>query len=241
MIRRFLGSLQFLTVLPIGGNAATPGESAVFFPVAGALLGALAGAIMMALQHGLGRSVAALLSLAFLVAVTGCLHEDGLADSVDAFRTGRSREKMLLILKDSRIGSYGAAALMLALLIRWQGMARCQIHPVYGLTAALALSRTSMVVLAGTAPPVGEGLGKAFSAGCTRFTVVACVALAVAISALAGAARASAMVVADGAAILIARAYFIRRIGGVNGDCLGAACVGIETLNLVILAWQFST
>jgi adenosylcobinamide-GDP ribazoletransferase len=240
MIRRFLGALQFLTVLPVSRAAATPGESAVFFPVVGVLLGALAGGFFLIVQSAIGRSIAALLSLALLMAITGCLHEDGLADAADAFRAGRSPEKILLILKDSRIGAYGAVALILTSLIRWQGLVNCRINPLYALLAALALSRTAMVALAGAAPPVGEGLGRAFAAGCTRRVVSVCIALSVAISFIAGAARASALVVADAVALLIARSYFIRRIGGVNGDCLGAICVGIETLNMVILACQFS-
>ncbi len=85
MIKRFLGALQFLTILPIPGDTAPASESAIFFPLVGALLGASAGAILLT-----GN---ALLVIAWLLIATGCIHEDGLADVADAFRAGRSREK----------------------------------------------------------------------------------------------------------------------------------------------------
>src|SRR5579862_755051 len=99
MTRRFLGALQFLTILPVPGDTAPASESAVFFPLVGALLGASAAAILLT-----GN---ALLAIAWLLIATGCIHEDGLADVADAFRAGRSRERILSILKDSRIGTYG--------------------------------------------------------------------------------------------------------------------------------------
>ena len=67
-------------------------------------------------------SIAALLALGLVILVTGALHEDGLADMFDAFRAGRSPEKIQAILKDSRIGVYGAVALTMTLLLRWQAI-----------------------------------------------------------------------------------------------------------------------
>src|ERR1700726_133900 len=98
MKNRLLGSLQFLTVLPLGGQTASPGESALFFPMVGALLGASTGALFAGALTVLGRSLSALIALAWLAAITGCLHEDGLADVADAVRAGRTREKIMLIL-----------------------------------------------------------------------------------------------------------------------------------------------
>jgi adenosylcobinamide-GDP ribazoletransferase len=227
------GAIQFLTVIPIRGRTASPGESAIFFPIIGALLGATAGLFV----HG---PLGALLAIAYLCAITGCLHEDGLADVADAVRAGRSREKILAILKDSRIGTYGAAALIVSILLRWQALAQCRINPIYGLAAALALSRTSMVALAAITPPVGEGLANAFFAslrlGERRFFFV--LAQALALPFLAGWPHAIVMILASAAVILLARAWFLKRIGGVNGDCLGATCQAVETVNLLLLTWQ---
>lgn len=242
MIKRWLGALQFLTVLPIRGSTAANGDAAVFFPLAGALLGASAGMVLLACSPGLGRPLSAWLALAWLVAITGCVHEDGLADVADAVRAGRSREKMMQILKDSRIGVYGAIALIVTIAVRRQALAQSAVNPVAGLAAALALSRASMVGLAALAPPAGTGLGQAFAAACSRNVLVMVAAQSIALAGLAaiftGWRSAAAMVLATAAIVWVARFYFTRRLGGVNGDCLGATCQIVETVNLVILAWH---
>jgi adenosylcobinamide-GDP ribazoletransferase len=229
MIRRFLGALQFLTILPVPGDTVPASESAIFFPLVGALLGASAGLVLLT-----GN---ALLVIAWLLIATGCIHEDGLADVADAFRAGRSRERILSILKDSRIGTYGSLALMISVLIRWQALAQIRTNPVYGLIAALALSRTALVALAAIAPAAGDGLGREFVNGMRGNTATAAIGQATAIAFLAGWQYALAMILSSAAIVLLGRAWFVRRLGGVNGDCLGATCQIVETANLLILTW----
>jgi len=240
MIQRFLGALQFLTVLPMYRETASPGEAAVFFPLIGAMLGAAAGAVMQVFRHVLGQSVAALLAIAVLMAITGCLHEDGLADVADAVRAGRSREKMMAILKDSRIGTYGAVALIVSFALRWQSIAQTSVNPLPGLVAALALSRTSLVALAALAPSIGTGLGQAFAASCSRPVLIVTGVQSVAITGLMavfiGWHPAAALIAASATVVLLARHYFMRHLGGVNGDCLGATCQAVEVVNLLVLA-----
>jgi adenosylcobinamide-GDP ribazoletransferase len=238
MTNRFLGALQFLTVLPIRRKTSSPGEAALFFPLVGAMLGALAASIIRFAEAPLGRPLAAVFAIAFLVLSTGGLHEDGLADAADAFRAGRSRERILEILKDSRIGTYGALALILSLLIRWQALAQGGVFPLAGLSTSLALSRASMVFLGASAPPAGTGLGSAFASHLSRPIAWAVVAEALLFAALPGWRRGLTMVVATFVIVLLARAYFVQRLGGVTGDCLGATCQLVETVNLVILIWQ---
>lgn len=239
-MRKLLGAVQFLTVLPIHARTAAPGESAVFFPLIGALLGLLSAAIFQLLARPLGAFLSALLALSALVALTGGLHEDGLSDCADALRAGRTRERMLAILKDSRIGSYGAAALFFSFAIRWQALARLRVNPLLGMISALAISRSSMVLLAGTTATFSDGLGASFAASVTRVTITLVSLQAVAAALLCGAPGVYMLLVS---VVLLAasRAYFLRRLGGVNGDCLGAACLVVETANLVVLAWQSST
>jgi adenosylcobinamide-GDP ribazoletransferase len=246
MIERFLGAVQFLTVLPVRGRTASPGAAAVFFPLVGAMLGASAGFVLSICSAGLGQPMGALLAVAWLMAITGCLHEDGLADVADAVRAGRTREKMMAILKDSRIGTYGAVALVLSVAVRWQALAQTAVHPVSGveagLAAAVGLSRTSLVALAALTPGIGTGLGQAFAADCSRGVLISAVAQAVAIAGLAavfmGGRYAFAMLAASGTIVWCARSWFTRRLGGVNGDCLGATCQAVEMVNMVILAWH---
>jgi adenosylcobinamide-GDP ribazoletransferase len=241
MTKRFLAALQFLTVLPVPGSTAAPGQAAVFFPLAGALLGASAGAVVLLAKAGWGQPLAALLALAWLLLATGCLHEDGLADVADAVRAGRSREKIQLILKDSRVGTYGALALIASVLLRWQALAQWSVNPVYGLAAALALSRASLVMLAGIAPPAGAGLGKAFAADISKSVLAAVIVQAALLTLMTGWRYALLLMPASAIVVGLARMWFLRRLGGVNGDCLGATCQAVETVSLVILAWRHST
>lgn len=169
------------------------------------------------------------------------MHEDGLADVADAIRAGRSREKILEILKDSRIGTYGALALIVSVLIRIQALAQTSVQPLYGLASAMAISRASMLAVAGFTPPAGDGLGRSFAAGITRSVLLTALGQALLIALLAGPPRAFSMLFASATTVLLLRLWFMRRLGGVNGDCMGATCQAVETVNLVILAWQHSS
>jgi adenosylcobinamide-GDP ribazoletransferase len=227
-------ALQFLTLLPVGGSD-PPARGAVFFPLVGALLGLGAGAIRTYAPLPPGLSAA--LALVFLVAATGALHEDGLADVADAFRAGRPPERILAILKDSRIGVYGAVALMLALLVRWQAI---ELLELPALVAAGGASRGAMVVLAAVSNPVGEGLGKAFCLGLRTPEVAIAGVEAAALPFLGGYLVGAAALLANALAIWLACIYFHKRIGGITGDCLGAICQITEITTLLAFLCQFS-
>jgi adenosylcobinamide-GDP ribazoletransferase len=232
MIPRFLGAVQFLTTVPIRRKVSSPGESAIFFPVIGASLGASGGAAFHVLSSFLPHSVAALIVFAMWALVTGGLHEDGLADVVDAFRAGRPRDKILAILKDSRIGAHGALALILISLTRWQALTAITVNPVLSLAALFAVSRSSLALIAWISPPAGSGLGFEFSRALTSTTAVIVLSQGILWAAFSGA----GVLLLSGALVIIviAREYFIRRIGGVTGDCLGATCLVIETWGLIL-------
>ena len=109
---------------PAAVRAAPPAAGALAraawaFPIAGLVVG-LIGAIVYALAHriGLPSWTAAALAVAATLLATGCLHEDGLADTADGFGGGKTREQKLEIMRDSRIGTYGVCALALSLLLR---------------------------------------------------------------------------------------------------------------------------
>jgi adenosylcobinamide-GDP ribazoletransferase len=245
VLRRLAGSFQFLTILPIHGETSPAAEAAIFFPIAGAGMGAFAGAIARYASAAFGRSLGSLLALTGLLWVSGGLHEDGLADVADAVRAGRSRERILEILKDSRIGAYGAGSLIVFFLLRWQAIENMPVASVAGLGVAVALSRASMVIVAGSTPSAGEGLGRAFSTDCRRGALWAalfqCALLLAAFGWYEGWRIAAALAVACGLVIGCARAWFVRRLSGVNGDCLGAVCVFVETAALLVLAWRRSS
>ena len=154
----------------------------------------------------------------------------------DAFRAGRSRQHILEILSDSRIGTYAALALILTCLLRWQALVQIHSHPWAKISAACALSRGSIVALGAIAQPAGRGLGASFIESLTRTRVSLTIFIAAGIAIALVQVTGLFMLLLTTLTVLAARTYFHRRLGGVNGDCLGATCVAVETLNLLLLA-----
>ena len=146
----FAIATALLTRLPVG--AATPADGAIAaagwaFPLVGAGIGALCGlAFLVAQLTGCGNAVAALLAVAAGIALTGALHEDGLADTADGFGGGSGRDDKLAIMHDSRLGSFGGVALILSIGLRGAALATMggPIHVALALIAAHAASRGAL-------------------------------------------------------------------------------------------------
>lgn len=225
-----LAALQFLTILPVRSSNAQPGKSAAWFPIVGCLLG-LAAAAALPLPLG------SILALLLVTLLTGGLHEDGLADVCDAVRAYRSREKMMEILHDSRIGAHGALAIVFSLLIRWQALDHLTGESWLRLPAALGIARGLMVLLAAWTPAVGSGLGRGFRDSLTT-SGVWLTALQVMALCFAGGWRAALFLIPMQLLIVAGvRRWFMARIGGVTGDCLGFACQLSEAATLVLFTW----
>lgn len=239
-LRDLPGAFGLLTRLPAGG----PGRgaaSAWAWPVAGAVVGGLAAAAALgALAAGLPAGVAAGAALAVQALATGALHEDGLGDTADGIWGGRTPERRLEIMKDSRIGSYGVLALLLVTLLRWSALAAL-LHPgagwgvVAGLIALGALSRVPMAVMMTALPPargtgLSQGMGRPHPATAALATVAG---LGLALPLGPGAALALAL--ACGLPALWLGAVARRRIGGQTGDVLGATQQLSEAAGLAIL------
>ena len=142
-MRLFLVALQFLTRLPVRlarFEAAWLNDCVRHFPLVGALVGAAGAAVLIGAAQLWPGWVAAVLALTATVALTGGFHEDGLADTFDALGGVVPRDKALTIMKDSRIGSYGALALGLTLLLRAALLAVLAVRPTLGAVAALLAS-----------------------------------------------------------------------------------------------------
>jgi adenosylcobinamide-GDP ribazoletransferase len=236
MIARLLGAIQFLTIIPIHRRTAEPGRSALFFPLVGAALG-IAGGYALELSRGyVPWQLSALLVLAFWTLITGGLHEDAVADVADAFRAWRPPEQIHRILKDSRIGAHGAAALVFLFLIRWQALASMSADPVQALAASLAVSRAAAVGLIWIAPPAGGGSATELSNSLSTPTVFGAIAQGILFALWPGARVAGSLLGIAAATVLLARNWFERRIGGITGDCIGATQQVVETLCLILFA-----
>lgn len=243
-----LAAVQFLTRLPVPSPAYRPdalSRSLPYFAPVGLMLGAAAAAIDLLLRPHLPSPLPALFTVAFLVLITGCLHEDGLADAADAFGGGWNREQILSILKDSRIGSYGAAALTLSLLARVALLSMVPTERVIGcLIAAHVLCRWTTLPLSFFLPPAratedvaAQGQGARLARLTPRGTLIfsTIVSFALAIVAL----RLRAVAAVAGAVLLTfsTGVYYKGRIGGVTGDCFGATNQITEICVYVCGAW----
>ena len=243
-LRRWAADLaaaaNLLTRFPVAaGGRPQHGRAAWAWPVVGAGLGALAGvAAAAALALGAGASVAAVIGLAASLLMTGCLHEDGLADSADGLWGGADPERRLEIMRDSRIGAYGAAALTLMLLARFAGISEVigSVSPLAAFAACGALSRAVMLMAMFASPQAREdGLAAACGKPAPAAAWTGC-AIAVILSAALLGWPAVILAAAAAAGGFAVSWLAIRRIGGHTGDTLGAAQQISETACLLALA-----
>ncbi len=222
-------AFSLLTRLPVPVDHNRAGDRAAAavwaYPLVGAVVGLLGGiAGLVALWIGVPAGIAAALTLATLMIITGALHEDGIADCADGLGGGMDRERRLEIMKDSRIGAFGAAALGVVLIARWSGTeAVLSIGWLPAFAAVGAASRLPMV-LAMFLMPLARKSGMAAEVGRPPNTaVVMAVGLTLVIC--------LAMLGLTGLALLVLPAlaasplYLLaqRRIGGYTGDILGGS------------------
>ena len=229
-------AFMLLSRLPMGRMQTPPpmAEAVWAYPVVGAVVGAASGLVFwLAAKAGLPPLAAALLALGASMALTGGMHEDGLADMADGFGGGRTRAAKLEIMRDSRIGSYGVVALVLALGLRAACLAALPAPGVVWRLAAIgALSRALLPVVMLALPPArADGLGQAAGGGMARAPVLAGLALA-AVSFWHFLPVFAAMAVAVAGVSALAK----RQIGGFTGDVLGAGQILAETAGLCVLA-----
>jgi cobalamin 5'-phosphate synthase/cobalamin synthase len=204
-----------------------------WFPWVGALLGLAYFGVWWVLFRVLPDAAAAALLLAFTVWATGGLHLDGLADTADGLGGGRDPVERLRIMKDSRLGTFGAASLVLVLLLKFALFLEA---PVLGTDLILfpVLSRWGMVILAFISPYARAegGLGEAMTRGVGRRTATGATLSALALALLLAGLR--GLILLAGAAMLVwlGHLYFRKKLGGVTGDVLGAANEVLEALVL---------
>jgi adenosylcobinamide-GDP ribazoletransferase len=235
--RDVASGLGLLTRLPVVVDQPRGAEAAWAWPLVGVVVGgiaAMAGALLMAI--GVPVTVASVGVIAVGAVVTGALHEDGLADTVDGFFGGWTKERRLEIMKDSHIGSYGVLALVLTVLARWAAL--CAVIPVslWAVVGVAAMSRAPMAVVM-WALPNARGKGLAHGVGRPDFRAVwvgVAIALIVGVLAVEMVALGVALVMA--VVVLGVMALARARIGGQTGDVLGATQQLCEVAGLVVLA-----
>lgn len=227
-LRDPLLALGLLSRLPVPlRDTSRAARAAWAYPLAGLLIGGLAAlGGLFSLWLGLPAPVTALVALSLTIAISGALHEDGLADTADGLWGGWTRERRLEIMKDSAVGSYGVIALCLSLAARWSALWMLyQVSPATATSALLAgatLSRAMMPLVMATLPParhsgLSHDTGRVPSATAALGLTIAC-GLAVLLL------GEGAIIATLGAGLTtLALATIARaRIGGQTGDILGA-------------------
>ncbi|MBC7293471.1 MAG: adenosylcobinamide-GDP ribazoletransferase [Thermoleophilia bacterium] len=246
----FFSALRFLTPLPVpeswcGGERGLR-QSAVFFPVVGLLIGAVAAAAGYGLDYVLPAFPASVLIVVVPLVCSGGLHVDGLADTADGFFSARSRERILVIMRDSRTGAMGVVAvavvvlLKVALLTAIPGPERWRVVLLMPLAGRVSFLPT--MALLPYARPEG-GLATVFGTERWRATLNALWAVALLLAAgwMVSSVRGLIEAGASCAVALLFAAYCRRKIGGYTGDTLGATSEVVELVPALVAAIWLSS
>lgn len=243
MSKLFWAMLSFISRLPVparwsqGLDFEHYSRGIVMFPLIGVVLGGLTGLVFMALQPWCGIPLAALFAVLTLALLTGGFHLDGLADTCDGIFSARRRERMLEIMRDSRLGTHGGLALIFVLLAKVQVVSELALRGtpmLAALAAACVAGRgTAVLLMYRHRYAREEGLGNVFIGKVTgRQTSVTLGLAALLAAVLLPGMRGVAALVVTIVAIFILGQLLKRTLGGQTGDTLGAA---IELGELIFL------
>jgi adenosylcobinamide-GDP ribazoletransferase len=230
---------QFLTIIPLGAESATAAElagSLGWFPLIGFVLGAILAGADYLLAFFIARAVRSTLIVLALTAVTGAVHLDGLADTADAFSAGRERVRALEILRDSRIGTFGAAAVFFVLALKIAALASAAHSRSMALYLAPGLARWAMVAVSCRVPYLREqGAGSALLGVQAERNLRVASIVTVLASLLAGSLQAIRGAVTAIILVWLCRVFYVRWLGGITGDLIGGAGEVVETAALIAL------
>lgn len=235
-------ALVFLTRIPLPWNI--PGiearlpRSTPWFPVIGAGVG-LVGAAAWWGAHALwGPLPAAIAAVAATILVTGAFHEDGLADTFDGLGGSPERQRALEIMKDSRLGSYGALALLLTVMARIVALLLLGAAAPAALVGAHTLARFSSLPLIRWLPyaRTDGGTGRPFAGGVTGIGLAVSFLFTIGLTTLLWQQQAVIVWLAAAVILLLLALWFRRRLAGITGDTLGAANQFVELTALLALA-----
>jgi adenosylcobinamide-GDP ribazoletransferase len=247
-LHAFLTAVQFLTRVPVPGGMNRPNadpkllrDAVIFYPLVGGIIGGLTGCVMALSLTIWPIAVAVLLGLVFEAMLTGAFHEDAVADTCDAFGGGWTREDVLRIMKDSRVGSFGALGLGLFVALRFAGMLNFSGGGLIAVSmAAGAFGRFAILPIMYLVPPVPnrEGLSKDVGETISLRMVImgGLLTLPGVVWLLAWKPLALPLAILGAGVLLTWWGWVsVKRIGGITGDCLGFGCY-VAQLVLILMA-----
>lgn len=240
-MKSFLAALQFLTVIPIPGdfkgNIEGLGKSVPFFPVVGLLIGFMAAILVFVLAVILPPFPACAIIVIFLIAVSGGLHMDGLADTADGFFSSRPRERILEIMRDSRTGVMGVIAVVCVIMLKVSLLVSLPPSTRLDIIFLMPLAGRCALVMMMTGLPYVRSEGGLATLFVKRRSWLHAV-LAALFLVVSGILVAQWMGVIAALATLAAAALFalysLRKIGGYTGDTLGAVCEIAEIIPVIV-------
>ncbi len=241
-MKSFLKAISFLTILPVGQVLPSEGKelarSMAFFPLVGLIIGLLLALGYYLFSLFLPRPLVLWLTIGLLAFLTRGLHLDGFADTMDGLASFGTREKILEVMRDSRIGAFGLLGLILLIGCKYLALNEIAIPSIPSSLILMAvLGRNSMVLVCYRSPYArsGGGLGKPFSENLGARELVLSVLSAFGISLLLMGVKGILVLLGVALSSLGYRFFFIKKLGGVTGDVLGAANELAELLCLILL------
>lgn len=228
----------FLTIIPVGRDCTSSravGASFGWFPLIGFILGVVLVSADHLLAYMVPNGVQSTLIVLFLAAITGAVHLDGLADTADALGAGRDQERALTILHDSRIGTFGAAAVFFVLALKIAALASTAHSRAAALYVAPGIARWAMVAVSYNLHYLREqGAGSTLLHEGKRnlqlasiLTIFALIPGGIGLSI-----RATFVAIA---LVWMFRLFYVRWLGGITGDLIGAAGEIVEAAALIAL------
>jgi len=238
-MKSFLIALKFLTIIPISKKLALQDEelakSAIYFPLVGALIGLLLVAVDFIFRYIFPDSIVNLFILITLILITGALHLDGFMDSIDGLFSGKDKNRILEIMRDSKRGTFAVVAVILLLLLKLSFLNEIQFNIRYPILILMpALSRWAVVYSAWQYPYAreGEGLGKSLAKLVNKRDFVGATIFVVVLSSLLLRLKGIIILFIVFGFLLLLTKWINKKIGGMTGDTYGAI---IETLEVVTL------
>jgi adenosylcobinamide-GDP ribazoletransferase len=240
-MKSFFFALRFLTILPVPERWATGGRSfapsVFFFPLIGLIIGIFAAGIDAALTSFWPVFPASALTVVIMIAASGALHMDGLADTADGFFSVRSRDEMLAIMRDSRTGAMGVIAVVIVISLKIAFLASVPPCLRWGTILLMPLAgRSALVILMAVLSYVrkDQGLASVFRGNHAPYYALWSTAVLLGTSWAACRWRGLLAGAISVASVLFFAAYTHKKIGGYTGDTLGAGCELAEIVPAVV-------
>lgn len=258
MLKKILGAVQFLTILPVPpgsvhANVDDMGKSSAYFPLVGLIQGFLLALVFAIFGRIFPYDIVAALQVVVLVLSNGGFHLDGLSDTVDALASRKSKEKMIAIMKDSAAGPIGVISIVLIILLKYLLFKNVDFLP--GSTAYVVLVLTPAVARWSMVPALfhaksarSDGLGKIFieQTGAWELFIATCFILGITaailllVSQLIMLLKMIAILISVYILSFLMSRFFAKKFGGLTGDNLGAITEMSEVIFLLMFLGFYS-